>query len=404
MSNCEQKKRRTIFSSLGGMSQPQSKFAKIQPEGPKMASSSSLQQHDAGSNGSNEYGSGSNRDSLAETFVTSFFSAQGEVAKSVQKGMSTFFELDGDQQRDQETADELLAKIRQTRDEAVRNDLFQALDTLLDRMHGEQTRANQAWNIIDDQITATVAETESHWKKAEPFFRIKQKRSDNRAHAAAEFQKVGGKARKILPVVPMKLTPIGGDIVRPSLIPKMKPVMKANAKVELNSRKRSPSESPERVRTRPEKKNKTNGGAIAVRKVERKEEKSSMTAKEKETRKPKPIKKKRVVSQRRIKREESDDNSASDDDSASDSDPPYRGPSSGHDGDKKEVVDPNEPLYCTCRKVSFGQMVGCDYEKCAIEWFHFVCVTLKAKPRGKWYCPACRDGDNSKLCKFKGDG
>src|SRR5688572_769886 len=28
------------------------------------------------------------------------------------------------------------------------------------------------------------------------------------------------------------------------------------------------------------------------------------------------------------------------------------------------TVDPNEPLYCTCRQVSFGEMIGCDGEVC----------------------------------------
>jgi hypothetical protein len=85
-------------------------------------------------------------------------------------------------------------------------------------MCAEQMSCNQTWSLVDEQITATVAETELNWKKAEPFFRSKQKRGgDTRVNAAQEFR---GKTRKVLPVVPMKITPIGGDIVRPSLIPK----------------------------------------------------------------------------------------------------------------------------------------------------------------------------------------
>ncbi|DAZ98548.1 TPA: hypothetical protein N0F65_007047 [Lagenidium giganteum] len=34
-------------------------------------------------------------------------------------------------------------------------------------------------------------------------------------------------------------------------------------------------------------------------------------------------------------------------------------------------IDPNEPVYCHCRRVSFGQMVGCDNDDCKYEWFHF---------------------------------
>lgn len=51
--------------------------------------------------------------------------------------------------------------------------------------------------------------------------------------------------------------------------------------------------------------------------------------------------------------------------------------------------DPNEPRYCTCHQVSFGEMIACDNKDCPIEWFHFPCVELKVKPKGRWYCPTC---------------
>lgn len=73
-------------------------------------------------------------------------------------------------------------------------------------------------------------------------------------------------------------------------------------------------------------------------------------------------------------------------------------------------VDPNEPTYCLCHQVSYGEMIGCDnpdvsvllafylhkiadnylfHKQCPIEWFHFACVGLTIKPKGKWYCPKC---------------
>jgi len=52
-------------------------------------------------------------------------------------------------------------------------------------------------------------------------------------------------------------------------------------------------------------------------------------------------------------------------------------------------VDPNEPTYCLCHQVSYGEMIGCDNNDCLIEWFHFGCVGLTTKPKGKWYCPKC---------------
>lgn len=51
--------------------------------------------------------------------------------------------------------------------------------------------------------------------------------------------------------------------------------------------------------------------------------------------------------------------------------------------------DPNEPRYCICNQVSYGEMVGCDNQDCPIEWFHYGCVGLTEAPKGKWYCPQC---------------
>ncbi|ESO05837.1 hypothetical protein HELRODRAFT_184897 [Helobdella robusta] len=62
----------------------------------------------------------------------------------------------------------------------------------------------------------------------------------------------------------------------------------------------------------------------------------------------------------------------------------------GHASDVLDMpVDPNEPTYCLCHQVSYGEMIGCDNPDCPIEWFHFVCVGLTAKPKGRWYCPRC---------------
>ncbi|KAI9348873.1 hypothetical protein BD770DRAFT_327166, partial [Pilaira anomala] len=52
-------------------------------------------------------------------------------------------------------------------------------------------------------------------------------------------------------------------------------------------------------------------------------------------------------------------------------------------------VDPNEPVYCYCQGVSYGEMVACDNAECDIEWFHLACVDLKTVPKGKWYCDNC---------------
>ncbi|TDZ32080.1 PHD finger protein ING1 [Colletotrichum spinosum] len=55
-------------------------------------------------------------------------------------------------------------------------------------------------------------------------------------------------------------------------------------------------------------------------------------------------------------------------------------------------IDPNEPRYCDCNGVSFGQMIACDNDNCVKEWFHLECLGMKSIPARttKWYCPDCR--------------
>ncbi|GAB4851457.1 PHD finger protein ing2 [Ancistrocladus abbreviatus] len=60
--------------------------------------------------------------------------------------------------------------------------------------------------------------------------------------------------------------------------------------------------------------------------------------------------------------------------------------------DAEQPIDPNEPTYCICHQVSFGDMIACDNENCqGGEWFHYACVGLtpETRFRGKWYCPTC---------------
>ncbi|XP_077220521.1 PHD finger protein-like protein [Tasmannia lanceolata] len=61
--------------------------------------------------------------------------------------------------------------------------------------------------------------------------------------------------------------------------------------------------------------------------------------------------------------------------------------------DVDQPIDPNEPTYCICHQVSFGDMIACDNENCeGGEWFHYSCVGLTPETRfkGKWFCPTCR--------------
>lgn len=73
-----------------------------------------------------------------------------------------------------------------------------------------------------------------------------------------------------------------------------------------------------------------------------------------------------------------------------------------------EDENDDEETYCLCGKfkvefhnyhliefsflgqVSYGEMILCENDACKIEWFHFSCVSLSTKPKGRWYCPNCR--------------
>lgn len=86
--------------------------------------------------------------------------------------------------------------------------------------------------------------------------------------------------------------------------------------------------------------------------------------------------------------------------------------------DEGNPIDPDEPRYCLCNRVSFGTMIQCDNidvrstsaftsskrppnkgnsplthkQNCKQEWFHLECVELDNIPARttKWYCPDCR--------------
>lgn len=63
---------------------------------------------------------------------------------------------------------------------------------------------------------------------------------------------------------------------------------------------------------------------------------------------------------------------------------------------KYDSYDPSEETYCLCAQVSYGDMIACDNKDCAIQWFHFCCVNLSTKPKGRWFCPNCR-GERSNI-------
>ncbi|GAN03186.1 PHDfinger domain containing protein [Mucor ambiguus] len=65
-------------------------------------------------------------------------------------------------------------------------------------------------------------------------------------------------------------------------------------------------------------------------------------------------------------------------------------PSNGSTTAGNPDIDSNEPTYCYCKQVSFGDMIACDGDNCEREWFHYNCVGLVEPPAGKWFCEECK--------------
>ena len=53
---------------------------------------------------------------------------------------------------------------------------------------------------------------------------------------------------------------------------------------------------------------------------------------------------------------------------------------SSQPADEDEDFDVDEPRYCYCDGISYGEMVGCDGDSCSREWFHLKCVGLQKAP------------------------
>lgn len=67
----------------------------------------------------------------------------------------------------------------------------------------------------------------------------------------------------------------------------------------------------------------------------------------------------------------------------------------------------DEPRYCYCNEVSYGQMVACDNDACPREWFHLPCVQLEKAPMGraKWFCSdECQEQHAKSKAKGKRPG
>lgn len=70
---------------------------------------------------------------------------------------------------------------------------------------------------------------------------------------------------------------------------------------------------------------------------------------------------------------------------------------SGMGGGDAEEDESDDTKYCTCQRVSFGDMVACDNDNCRYQWFHWECVGIKEEPLGDWLCPECRNQAPSKI-------
>ena len=63
-------------------------------------------------------------------------------------------------------------------------------------------------------------------------------------------------------------------------------------------------------------------------------------------------------------------------------------------------------IWCYCRGAEEEQqtVMKCDNDTCLLQWFHFDCLHMTKKPKGRWYCPECRKLDITKKRNNKKKG
>jgi hypothetical protein len=83
--------------------------------------------------------------------------------------------------------------------------------------------------------------------------------------------------------------------------------------------------------------------------------------------------------------------------------PEYQEAEAEAEPEAESEEDGDEPRYCYCNEVSYGDMIACDNDECPREWFHLACVHLQKAPTGraKWFCS---DGCKEAFAKTKAKG
>ena len=62
-----------------------------------------------------------------------------------------------------------------------------------------------------------------------------------------------------------------------------------------------------------------------------------------------------------------------------------------------DTGDQDDEQYCFCKRDDVeGDMIECGNGTCIIQWFHLRCLRMSKVPKGKWYCPECRQSRSSK--------
>ena len=64
---------------------------------------------------------------------------------------------------------------------------------------------------------------------------------------------------------------------------------------------------------------------------------------------------------------------------------------------RDETTQNDRKVSCKCRRLVFGNMITCSNLSCKIKSFHYSCVGLTRKPKGKWMCPTCMKERDERL-------
>ena len=72
-----------------------------------------------------------------------------------------------------------------------------------------------------------------------------------------------------------------------------------------------------------------------------------------------------------------------------------------HPNIQNRIENESEQSICICRESRESELIHCCDKSCMIKNFHTICLGIESVPKGKWFCPYCRNKKSRKPSKGK---